>query len=77
MIQILNPIYDSSFKYLMSDEKVARILLSALLKRNVTSLAPASQEYIDHVKGRQANSDYTIYRLDFKANVEIEECDER
>ena len=24
MIQILNPIYDSSFKYLMSDEKVAR-----------------------------------------------------
>lgn len=76
MIQILNPIYDSSFKYLMSDEKVARILLSALLKRNVTSLAPASQEYIDHVKGRQANSDYTIYRLDFKANVEIEERDE-
>ncbi|MDY4175465.1 MAG: hypothetical protein SOY07_09280, partial [Bacteroidales bacterium] len=47
MVQILNPIYDTSFKYLMSDEKVARILLSALLKRNVTSLALASQEYVD------------------------------
>ena len=28
MIEMLNPIYDSSFKFLMSDEKVAKILLS-------------------------------------------------
>ena len=72
MVQILNPIYDTSFKYLMSDEKVARILLSALLKRNVTSLALASQEYVDTIKGRKTGRDYTVYRLDFKATVETD-----
>ena len=32
MIHIANPIYDSVFKYLMEDERVARTILSALLK---------------------------------------------
>ena len=73
MIQILNPIYDTSFKFLMSDEKVARILLSALLKRSVTSLSLSSQEYADTVgRDRSPDRDYPIYRLDFKATVEDE-----
>lgn len=29
---IANPIYDTVFKYLMEDERVARTILSALLK---------------------------------------------
>ena len=33
MIHIANPIYDSVFKYLMEDERVARTLLSAVLKK--------------------------------------------
>lgn len=33
MIHIANPIYDSVFKYLMEDERVARTILSALLKK--------------------------------------------
>ena len=76
MIQILNPIYDTSFKFLMSDEKVARILLSALLKRSVTSLSLASQEYADTVgRDRAPGHDYPIYRLDFKATVESQSAD--
>ena len=35
MTLIANPIYDSVFKYMMEDEKVANILLSALLKKEI------------------------------------------
>ena len=35
MIHIANPIYDSVFKYLIEDERIARTLLSALLKKGV------------------------------------------
>ena len=38
MIHIANPIYDSVFKYLMEDERVARTILSALLKKEVVSV---------------------------------------
>ncbi len=30
MVEIANPIYDVVFKYLMRDEKVAKLLLSAI-----------------------------------------------
>lgn len=32
-MKVANPIYDIVFKFLMEDERVARILLSALLKK--------------------------------------------
>ncbi len=70
MVEMLNPIYDSSFKFLMSDEKVARILLSTMLKRNVTELSTASQEYVDYINSvRAEGKDYPVYRLDFKATI--------
>ena len=75
MVEMLNPIYDASFKFLMSDEKVAKILISTLLKRNVTQISFASQEYANTVADRKTNSDYTIYRLDFKATITDEEVD--
>lgn len=33
MVHIANPIYDAVFKYLMKNERVAKTLLSALLKK--------------------------------------------
>ena len=33
MISIANPIYDAVFKYLMEDNRVAKTVLSVLLKR--------------------------------------------
>lgn len=33
MTIIANPIYDSVFRYMMEDNRVAKILLSALLKK--------------------------------------------
>ena len=34
MVNISNPIYDSVFKYLMEDERIAKTLISALLKKD-------------------------------------------
>ena len=38
MTIIANPIYDAVFKFLMEDKKVAKILLSALLKKEGNTL---------------------------------------
>ena len=35
IIHVANPIYDSVFKYLMEDERIAKTMLSALLKKEV------------------------------------------
>lgn len=45
MTLIANPIYDSVFKYLMEDDRVAKILLSALLKKEIVELQMRRQEY--------------------------------
>ena len=38
MTLIANPIYDSVFKYMMEDDRVAKILLSALLQKDIIDL---------------------------------------
>lgn len=38
MITVVNPIYDCVFKYLMEDERIAKTLLTALLKKEVVSV---------------------------------------
>ena len=38
MVYIANPLYDAVFDFMMDDERVARILLSALLKKNVVAV---------------------------------------
>ena len=65
MITIANPIYDSVFKYLMEDERAARIMLSALLQRNVVSLSIKRNEYT-----RASIDGVAVCRIDFAALVE-------
>lgn len=64
MIHIANPIYDSVFKYLMEDERVARTILSALLKKEVVSVEMRRNEYAN--VGRR---DISMFRIDFGAKV--------
>ena len=45
MVTIANPIYDIVFKYLLEDERIARIILSALLKKEVLSVETRRDEY--------------------------------
>lgn len=64
MIHIANPIYDSVFKYLMEDERVARTIFSALLKKEVVSVEMRRNEYAN--VGRR---DISMFRIDFGAKV--------
>lgn len=64
MIQIANPIYDSVFKYLMEDERIAKILLSALLKKEVVAVEMRRNEYTNGVR-----DNISMFRIDFGAHV--------
>ena len=64
MIQIANPIYDSVFKYLMEDERIAKTLLSALLKKEVMAVEMRRNEYTNGVR-----DNISVFRIDFGAHV--------
>ena len=64
MAYIANPIYDSVFKFMMDDERVAKILLSALLKKNVVAVEMKQHEYAGLTK-----RNISMFRLDFNAKV--------
>ncbi len=61
---IANPIYDTVFKYLMEDERIARTILSALLKENIVNVEVRPHEYTNGQK-----ETLSIFRIDFGATV--------
>lgn len=63
-IQVANPIYDSVFKHLVEDERVARILLSALLKKRVVDVKTRKHEYTNTTR-----NSISMFRIDFAAHV--------
>ena len=67
IIPIANPIYDSVFKYLMDDERIARTILSALLKKEVVEVTMRPHEYPNVTKDQ-----LTMFRIDFAAKVREE-----
>ena len=71
MTIIANPIYDVVFKYMMEDERVAKLLLSALLQKEVLSLKMRRHEYTDMQQTR-----ISLFRIDFSANVRNEDGSE-
>ena len=42
---IIVPLYDTVFKFMMEDKKVAKILLSALFKKDIIDLEMRRHEY--------------------------------
>ncbi len=64
MVEIANPIYDVVFKYLMNDEKVAKLLLSAILGKEVLSLEFRPTEHHFPVGELLA-----VLRMDFTARI--------
>ena len=64
MAIIANPIYDSVFKYLMEDQRVAKVVLSNLLQRNVVEVTMRSNEYTQKLK-----DDISVLRIDFGAKI--------
>lgn len=61
---IANPLYDSVFKFLLEDPKVACAFLSALLKKKVIEVSVRPHEY-SNVKQYKI----TVFRIDFAAKV--------
>ena len=63
-MEVANPIYDVVFKYLMEDERIARTVLSALLKKDVVDVKVRPHEYTN------AHRDtLSVFRIDFGATV--------
>lgn len=64
MITIANPIYDIVFKYLMEDERIARTILSALLKKDIVKVEVRPHEYSNNKRDT-----LSIFRIDFGATI--------
>lgn len=65
MTKVANPIYDVVFKYLLSDNKIAKLLISDLLGVEINSLEFRPQEFTTDPD----NKTLTVYRIDFKAEI--------
>ena len=61
---VANPIYDIVFKYLMEDERIAKTLLSALLKKDVVDVKVRRNEYTNTTR-----ESLSIFRIDFGATI--------
>ena len=61
---IANPIYDTVFKYLMEDERIARTILSALLKKDLVKVEVRPHEYANGQRDT-----LSVFRIDFGATV--------
>ena len=61
---VANPIYDTVFKYLMEDERIARTILSALLKRDIVKVDVRPHEYSNNKR-----ETLSVFRIDFAATV--------
>ena len=64
IISVANPIYDAVFKYLMEDNRVAKTVLSALLKREVAEVEMRKHEYTNGTRDK-----ISMFRIDFGAKV--------
>ena len=64
MLNIANPIYDTIFKYLMEDERIARTILSALLKKEVLHVEMKRHEYTNGTRDK-----ISMFRIDFAARI--------
>ena len=70
IIHVANPIYDSVFKYIMEDERIAKTILSALLKKEVIHVMVRPHEYSNTTRDT-----LSMFRIDFAATVREREDD--
>ncbi|MDR2119965.1 MAG: transposase, partial [Tannerella sp.] len=77
-MHIANPIYDTVFKFMMEDERVARAFISAIIGEEVVELKFTPQERtvrVDPQKKQAAEKDteqgkcLTVFRIDFSSHI--------
>lgn len=64
ILSVANPLYDAVFKFLMEDERIAKIVLSALLKKEVVSVEMRRHEYPNVTRDQ-----LSMFRIDFAARI--------
>ena len=64
MAHVVNPIYDTVFKYIMQDEKVAKVLIGNILKTKVVSIQMNNNEYAAMLPDGNK-----VFKLDFSATI--------
>ena len=64
MTKIANPIYDVVFKYLMSDNKIAKLVLTTIIGKEVVTL-----QFRDTEKRTDLDKSIKHHRLDFSAEI--------
>ena len=63
--RIANPIYDGAFKYLLDDNRIARLFLSTLIGQEIVELTFRPTEHRMDVDQRSV----TVFRMDFSARI--------
>ena len=64
MIYVANPLYDTVFKYLMEDDRIAKTMLSALLQKQVIDVKMRRHEYPNIMR-----ETISMFRVDFAATI--------
>jgi len=64
-LRIANPIYDAAFKYLLDDNRIARLFLSTLIGEKIEELTFRPTEHRMDVGHRSV----TVFRMDFCARI--------
>ncbi len=73
---LANPIYDAVFKYLLDDNEVAKLIVSAILNLQIDELELQPQEVpltIFPDVATNVNSTIHVMRIDFKAKIQTSE----
>ena len=65
VVYVANPLYDAVFKYLMEDDRIAKTILSALLKKKVIDVKIRRNEYANLTR----RESISMFRIDFAATV--------
>ena len=68
IVNVANPIYDAVFKYLLEDERIAKTLLSSLLRKNVVEVEMRPHEYSNVMRDK-----ISMFRIDFGARIREED----
>ena len=78
-MEVANPIYDVVFKYLMQDQRVARLLIERITGLSVQSLTVSAQETAVRrtPESLEHQMPLTLLRMDFAARVQTADGGER
>ena len=84
-MHIANPIYDVVFKYLMDDNKIAKLIISSIISEEIEELIFKPLEFIGNFEQKTSKraskainkqiipGSLTVYRLDFSAKIKTAE----